>query len=134
LLNKEHVQGTTVATPIQTTESRWEVDKAWEVIPQRRTKKGAEGNINLRKKEVLSLKGKAVVTSNRYVALEADSHLLRNEDGLETIYGSGPNHRCRARGPSFDEHGDDSDNDHQNIPEVLPDMAREIVLPIPFVL
>jgi len=131
LLNKEHVQGTTVATPIQTTESRWKVDKAWEVMTQRRTKKGAEGNINLRKTEVLSLKGQAVVASNRYAALEADSRLLRNEDGLETIYRSGPNHRRRARVPSFDKHGDDLDNDLRNIPEALPDMARVIVLPIP---
>ena len=47
--------------------------------------------------------------------------------------GYGPNHRRRARGPSFDEHGNDSDNDHRNIKEALPDMARQIILPIPFV-
>ena len=86
LLNKERVQGTTVATPIQAAESRWEVDKDWEIMTQRGGKKRAGGNINLRKKEVLSLKGQAVVTANRYAALEADSRLLRNEDGLETIY------------------------------------------------
>jgi len=76
LLNKERVQGTTVATPIQTAETRWEVDKDREVMTQRGTKNRAEGNINLRKKEVLSLKGQAVVTANRYAALEADSRLL----------------------------------------------------------
>jgi len=86
LLNKERIQGTTVATPIQTAESRWEMDKDWEVMTQRGAKKRAEGNINLKKTEVLSLKGQAVVTANRYAALEADSHLLRKDDGLETIY------------------------------------------------
>ena len=86
LLNKERIQGTTVATPIQTAESRWEMDKDWEVMTQRGAKKRAEGNINLKKTEVLSLKGQAVVTANRYAALEADSHLLRKDDGFETIY------------------------------------------------
>ena len=51
-LNKERVQGVTVTTPIQTAETRWEVDKDWEVMTQRGTKKRAEGNINPRKKEV----------------------------------------------------------------------------------
>jgi len=40
LLNKERVQGTTVATPIQAAESRWEVDKDWEIMTQRGEKKG----------------------------------------------------------------------------------------------
>jgi len=40
LLNKERVQGTTVTTPIQMVETRWEVDKDWEVMTQRGTKKG----------------------------------------------------------------------------------------------
>jgi len=40
LLNKERVQDMTGATPIQTAESRWEVDKEWEVMTQRGTKKG----------------------------------------------------------------------------------------------
>ena len=70
----------------QTVETRWEVDKDWEVMTQRGIKKRAEGNINARKKEVLNLKGQAVVTANRYAALETDSRLLRNEDGLETMY------------------------------------------------
>ena len=37
LLNKERVQGITVATPIQTAETRWEVDRDWEVMTQRGT-------------------------------------------------------------------------------------------------
>jgi hypothetical protein len=40
LLNKERVQGTTVTTPIQTTETKWEVDKSWEVTTQKVLKKG----------------------------------------------------------------------------------------------
>jgi len=55
-------------------------------MTQRGAIKRAEGNINLRKTEVLSLKGQAVVTANRYAGLEADSRLLRKGDGLETIY------------------------------------------------
>jgi len=39
-LNKECAQGVTVATPIQTAETRCEVDKDWEVMTQRGTKKG----------------------------------------------------------------------------------------------
>jgi len=58
------------------------VDKDCEVMTQRGAKKRAEGNINLRKKGVLSLKRQAVVTANSYAALETDSRLLRNEDGL----------------------------------------------------
>jgi len=54
-------------------------------MTQRGAKKRAEGNVNLRKMEVLSLKGQAVVTANRYAVLEADSRLLRKDDGLETI-------------------------------------------------
>ena len=49
-------------------------------------KKGAESNINLSKKGLLNFRGQAVVTANRYAALETDDHLLRNEDGMETIY------------------------------------------------
>jgi len=45
LLNKERVQNMTGATPIQTAESKWEVDKEWEVMTQRGTKKRVEGNI-----------------------------------------------------------------------------------------
>ena len=41
LLNKERVQGMTVTTPIQTTETKWEVDKGWEVITQKGAKKKA---------------------------------------------------------------------------------------------
>jgi len=62
------------------------MDKNWEVMTPRGAKKRAEGNINIRKTEVLSLKGQAVVTVNRYAALQADSRLLRKDDGLETIY------------------------------------------------
>ena len=39
LLNKERVQGMTVTTPIQATETKWEVDKDWEVMTQRGAKK-----------------------------------------------------------------------------------------------
>jgi hypothetical protein len=60
------------------------VDKNWELITQRGAKKRAEGNINLTKKGLLNLRGQAVVTTNRYAALEADSHVLRNEGGMET--------------------------------------------------
>ena len=65
LLNKERVQGTTVAKPMQTAESRWEMDKDWEVMTQRGAKKRVEGNINPRKMEVLSLTGQAVVPANQ---------------------------------------------------------------------
>jgi len=37
LLNKERVQNTTGTTPIQKAESRWEMDKEWEVMTQRGT-------------------------------------------------------------------------------------------------
>jgi len=86
LLNKERVQGMTDTPPIQATETQWEVDKDWEVMTQRGAKKRAEANINLSKKGLLNFRGQAVETANRYAALEADSHLLRNEDGMETIY------------------------------------------------
>jgi hypothetical protein len=49
--------------------------------------KRAESYINIRKKELLNFRGQAVETANRYTALEANSHLLRNEDGMVTIYG-----------------------------------------------
>jgi hypothetical protein len=49
-------------------------------------KKGAESNINLSKKGLLNFRGQAVVTANHYTALQTDSHLLQNEDGMETIY------------------------------------------------
>ena len=39
LLNKERVQGMTATTPIQVTETKWEVDKDWEVMTQRGAKK-----------------------------------------------------------------------------------------------
>ena len=55
-------------------------------MTQRGTKKRAEGNINLSKKGLLNFRGQAVETANRYAVLEADSHLLRNEDGMETIH------------------------------------------------
>ena len=58
----------------------------WEVMTQRSTKKRLEGNINLRKKKLTIPKERAVVTTYRYAALETDSHLLRNEDGMGTIY------------------------------------------------
>jgi hypothetical protein len=86
LLNKERVQGTSGSTSIQATETKWEVDKDWEVMTQRGAKKRAEGNINLRKKGLQNFRGQAVVTANSYAALETDSHWLRNEDGMETIY------------------------------------------------
>jgi len=86
LLNKERVQGMTVTTPIQATETKLEVDKDWEVMAQRGAKKQAEGNIKLRKKGLLNFRGQAIVTANHYATLEADSHLLQNEDGLETIH------------------------------------------------
>jgi hypothetical protein len=76
LLNKERVQGMTVTTPIQATETKLEVDKDWEVMAQRGAKKQAEGNIKLRKKGLLNFRGQAIVTANRYATLEADSHLL----------------------------------------------------------
>jgi hypothetical protein len=41
LLNKERVQGMTITTPIQTTETKLEVDKGWEVITQKGAKKKA---------------------------------------------------------------------------------------------
>ena len=82
LLDKERVQGMTATTPIQVTETKWEVDKDWEVMTQRGAKKRAEGNINISKKGLLNFTGQAVVTANRYTALEADSHLLRNEDEM----------------------------------------------------
>jgi hypothetical protein len=50
---------------MQTAESRWEMDKDWEVMTQRGAKKRVEGNINPRKMEVLSLTGQAVVTANQ---------------------------------------------------------------------
>ena len=76
----------TVTTPIQTTETKWEVDKGWEVITQKGAKKRPENNGNLRKKGLLNFRGQAIVTANRFTALEDDSHLLRDEDGMETIY------------------------------------------------
>jgi hypothetical protein len=39
LLNKERVQGMTVTTPIQMTETKWEVVMGWEVIKQKGAKK-----------------------------------------------------------------------------------------------
>jgi hypothetical protein len=39
LLNKERVQGTSVSTSIQATETKWEVDKDCEVMTQRGAKK-----------------------------------------------------------------------------------------------
>ena len=39
LLNKECVQGMTATTPIQVTETKWEVDKDWEVMTQTGAKK-----------------------------------------------------------------------------------------------
>jgi len=62
------------------------VDKDWEVMTQRGAKKRTGGNINIRKKGLLNFKGQTVETANRYAALEADSHLLRKEDGKVTIY------------------------------------------------
>ena len=47
-------------------------------MTQRGAKKRTEGNINIRKKGLLNFKGQTVETANRYAALEADSHLLRN--------------------------------------------------------
>ena len=41
LLNKECVQGMTITTPIQATETQWKVDKDWEVMTQRGAKKRA---------------------------------------------------------------------------------------------
>ena len=49
-------------------------------------KKRPEGNGNLRKKELLNFRGQAIVTANHFTALEDDSHLLLDEDGMETIY------------------------------------------------
>jgi hypothetical protein len=40
--------------------------------PKRRT----EGNIKLRKKELINSKEQAVVTASHYKALETDSHML----------------------------------------------------------
>jgi len=86
LLDKERVQGMTATTPIQVTEAKWEVDKDWEVMTQRGAKKRAEDNINISKKGLLNFRGQAVVTANSYAALEADSHLLQNEDEMVPIY------------------------------------------------
>jgi hypothetical protein len=49
LLNKECVQGMTATTPIQAMETKCEVDKDWEVMTQRGTKKRAEIYINIKK-------------------------------------------------------------------------------------
>jgi 1-acyl-sn-glycerol-3-phosphate acyltransferase len=70
----------TVTTPIQETETKWEVYENWEVMMLRGAKKRTEGNINLRKKELINFKEQAVVIANHYTALETDSHLLRIED------------------------------------------------------
>ena len=40
LLNRERVQGMSDTTPIQATETKWKVDKDWEVMTQRGAKKG----------------------------------------------------------------------------------------------
>jgi hypothetical protein len=48
--------------------------------------KRPEGNGNLRKRGLLNFRGQAIVTANRFAALENDSHLLRDEDRMETIY------------------------------------------------
>jgi hypothetical protein len=86
LLNKVRVQGMTVTTPIQTMETKWEVDKGWEVITPKGAKKRPEGNGNLRKKGLLNFRGQAIVTTKHFAALEDYSHLFRDEDGMETIY------------------------------------------------
>jgi hypothetical protein len=49
-------------------------------------KKRPEGNGNLKQKGVLYFRGQAIATANHFAALEDDSHLLRDEDGMETIY------------------------------------------------
>jgi hypothetical protein len=50
--------------------------------PKRRT----EGNIKLRRKELINFKEQAVVTASLYKALETDSHMLRNENRMKTVY------------------------------------------------
>jgi hypothetical protein len=86
LLNKERVQGTTVTAPNHETETKREMYGNWEVITQISTKKRSEGNVKLRKKELTNSKEQAVVTTNCYTALETDSHLLHNEDEMESTY------------------------------------------------
>jgi len=76
MLNKEHVQKDTVTTPIQETEAEREVDESRKMMTIRGPKRRTEGNIKLRKKELINSKEQAVVTASRYKALETNSHML----------------------------------------------------------
>jgi hypothetical protein len=63
-----------------------EMDRDWQVVTQKGAKKGAEIFINMGNGELQNFRGQAVERANRFTALEANSHLLRNEDGLAIIY------------------------------------------------
>lgn len=85
MLNKEHVQGDTIATSTQQMEAKWEMDESWKMTTIRGPKRGTEDNVKLRENKLINSKERAVLPASHFTALETESNSPINEYRMKTI-------------------------------------------------